>query len=616
MKKFIVGTVSFLSLASVSTQSATLYTVPDPLSGTNSLFKQPSFSLPSPGSRIPEPISGLNLTRLTNPGTDGSRHEYSRFDPYNKGQSMIILNGRGGRSNVYRTKSYPYNGVGNLVTRLPVSEARWDRNDPNKIWGLSRFAIKTVNPTTGKTTVIKDFSKDPVLKPYLGSGAYRITMKDEGEASYNKRYWAFLVQGDASNNYQGKHIFTWDRQTDKVLGVYTLRGKEKNIDWVGMSPKGNYVLIGGLNYKGNEQTENITGLTMASKDFSRFNRLDYTTAHADVGIDSNGNEVIVMQNTRTDYVDLIPIDWKTKAIKSASQGYEGTNRTKLLKLNYSNSPDGFQGGVHISANHDGYALISTTLGNGKQEQNWLDKSMVLVKLDPDNPEAEILSKTYNTTTAYWQETHGTITNDGKKVLWSANWDHPGSGSDFDNFLLELDLTGTGIPENSPVNSNPPNLPPPEPVTVVTPEPATPSPAETPVNVVEEPGTPTETPAVNEIPPELRWWDPAYLDQFSLDENLNDGDDSPVIDDVLALSADPAETPCLAGGKEQCIQTEKFQKSKPEVSPELITPELSQANQSLELATAEVSAVPIPGALLLMASSLIGLLGFSGNKRKT
>lgn len=45
---------------------------------------------------------------------------------------------------------------------------------------------------------------------------------------------------------------------------------------------------------------NLVGLTVADRGLSGFHRIDYTTAHADVGLDMGGNEVVVMQDCWTD----------------------------------------------------------------------------------------------------------------------------------------------------------------------------------------------------------------------------------------------------------------------------------------------------------------------------
>ena len=127
------------------------------------------------------------LTRATE--TDGIHgiHEYSRFDPFNTDQSMIILDPEESW-NIYSTLSLPYNQPSNLVAHIDLEEPRWGPEDPNLIWGVDEFSIKTVNLSTGQTTVIKDFSRDPIMEPIIAhENVYRITMKDEGESSRDKR---------------------------------------------------------------------------------------------------------------------------------------------------------------------------------------------------------------------------------------------------------------------------------------------------------------------------------------------------------------------------------------------------------------------------------------------
>jgi hypothetical protein len=168
---------------------------------------------------------------------------------------------------------------------------------------------------------------------------------------------------------------------------------------------------------------NLTGLTMANKELTQFHRLDYATAHSDVGLDVNGAEVIVMQNVRTDYIDLIPIAWNTQPILEVGGSYEGTNRTPLVRLFYSSeAPNALAtAGIHISCNAPGYCVISTHQEPGVEERNWLDRTNLLVKLDQNNPRSFYLSKVYSTYESYWEEPHATISNDGSKIVWASNW---------------------------------------------------------------------------------------------------------------------------------------------------------------------------------------------------
>jgi len=373
----------------------------------------------------------LDLVRVTQRGK--IRHEYSRFDPFNKDQTMILLrNIDSGDYIVCRTDSMPYEqNYVRTVTNL--EEPRWDPHNSNLLWGVSCFSIITLDAQSGTETVIKDFSSDATIGPIIAADPdlYRITMRDEGESSYDKRYWAFALQG-MDDDYKIDHIFTWDRAQDIVLGVYQVPSNEREIDWLGMSHLGNYVLIGG-DYS---NRGNLAGLTMANRELTRFHRLDYTTAHSDVGLDTNGNEIIVMQNVRTDYVDLIPIDWNTQPILESGGSYEGTNRTPLIILYYVSGANGLStAGIHISCNYPGYCVISTHIEAGNEETNWMDRTNILVKLDQINPRAFYLSKLYSTYQNYWEETHATISNDGSKVIWASNWGQ-NVGAD-ELFLIQL-----------------------------------------------------------------------------------------------------------------------------------------------------------------------------------
>ncbi|MGE5416960.1 MAG: hypothetical protein ACM3UZ_09385 [Acidobacteriota bacterium] len=390
--------------------------VPDPLSGDNPVFHIKKIACPEVGKAfVDKDFSTLQTVATTVKGFTG-RHEYSRFDPYNANQSMILLDPSDGFK-VYRTNKYPYNDNANLVRSVPLEEPRWDPKNPDIIWGTQDFTIKQFNVKSGKTTIIKDFSKDKKIGPLTKQNVYRITMSDEGESSADKRYWAFFIQGNERKDYKQQYIFTWDRTKDQILGVTPIKSNETELDWVSISPKGGWVLIGGLDNNGGR----LKGLTLASKELKRFQQIDATTAHSDVGLDSQGREVIVMQNVRTDNIDMIPLNWSTRPV-SEDGSYKNTGRSKIVRLNYdSESPMGFNSDIHVSCNYPGYALIGTSSEAGSKDKNWLDRKIILVKLDTAHTKAVYLTHLYGTKGSYWEETHASITHDGSRVVWATNW---------------------------------------------------------------------------------------------------------------------------------------------------------------------------------------------------
>ena len=410
--------------------------MPNPLSGDNPPHFLVSRAKPFPGESFQDSAFGTRLTRVTSKA--GVRHEYSRFDAFNKDKSMILLVFPAtGEWKVFRTNAVPYDADSNLVTTLAsLEEPRWDPQDPNILWGSREFSVIALNVSNGEETIVKDFSSDEVIGPIIRNepDLYHITMNSEGESSLDKRFWAFFLQGTA-DDYRPRYAFTWDKELDAVEGVYKISPEEADIDWIGMSPFGNYVLIGGLDSNGG----NLSGLTMADRKLSRFHKLDSATAHADVGVDVEGREVIVMQDTKTDYVDLIPISWTTTPVDDTGN-YEGTGRTPLVRLYYDSASDhGLSSGIHVSCNAPGYCVISTHMEPNTPEKNWLDGSIVLVKLNATMPQAFYVAKVGGACADYWEETHATISSDGKKILWATNWNE-GVGAENAASVFEVEAS--------------------------------------------------------------------------------------------------------------------------------------------------------------------------------
>jgi hypothetical protein len=69
----------------------TFMEVPNPLSGDNRTYPLIPRSIPALGESFFDSRFGTVLTRVTQADALGARHEYSRLDPFNRDQSMIIL---------------------------------------------------------------------------------------------------------------------------------------------------------------------------------------------------------------------------------------------------------------------------------------------------------------------------------------------------------------------------------------------------------------------------------------------------------------------------------------------------------------------------------------------
>lgn len=410
-----------------------LLRIPDPLSGETPPLRLLPQEVPLPGVPSVDSRFGTRLTRVTR--QPGIRHEYARFDPFNKDQSLIMLVvPSAGEFRVYRTHPLPFDDAGNFVRTVDFEEPRWDPQNANLLWGLREFRIETLDVATGETATVKDFALDPRIGPLLRSepDLYRITTKDEGESSRDKRVWAFMLQG-SEDDHNPRYVFVWERQQDRILGLHALPPGGREVDWVGMSPLGKWVLLGGEWDNGGR----IVGQQIANPELSAFHQIDATGGHGDVGLDADGREVFVVQNSRTDCIDMLPLSGSTKAIADGNTGYDGTNRIPLVRLFYaSDSPIGFNSGVHISCNCLGWCVVSTYIEPGAEARNWLDRSLILLRLDARHPEAFYLAKLHNTTGTYWEETHATISNDGARVVWADNWGQ--SVGQEKCFLMQLD----------------------------------------------------------------------------------------------------------------------------------------------------------------------------------
>ena len=106
-----------------------------------------------------------------------------------------------------------------------------------------------------------------------------------------------------------------------------------------------------------------------------------------------------MQNSRTDFVDLLPLDEKTLPY-TGSWRQLCRNKSRAADspaLRFGGRLSGFRSGVHISCNASGWAVISTyTEPDARCETGWIARSSLYVSTRI-GPEAYYLAHVHNTT---------------------------------------------------------------------------------------------------------------------------------------------------------------------------------------------------------------------------
>ena len=129
-------------------------------------------NLARPGYLVPitDPASGATITRITDAAAFGAsnvRHGYSRREPWNSNQTLILLDGvEIPKLWILDARTYKIFGT---VPRL--ADIRWSHTDPNKLYGVSGNRFVAINASTGTMTTVHTFSGygSILIGPYKGN---------------------------------------------------------------------------------------------------------------------------------------------------------------------------------------------------------------------------------------------------------------------------------------------------------------------------------------------------------------------------------------------------------------------------------------------------------------
>lgn len=382
------------------------------------VFAPPTLPMPAKGVRFEDPNFHTTVLRFTEQAIDGYQgpgiqNEYAKADPENADGSMVILRGNTAYWYLYDRAS------AQLMRELTIfndcnqePEPRWDPVDPQRFFFLCQMSLRVYDVARDSVWIVRDFAAD-------FPGAYAITTGSEGDASLDRRRWAFMV---VNESFEMMSVFVYDRTTNAIIG----RKDNSFIDainWVGMSMNGGHCIIGyeNLNYPDVFSPDLTSSISLPSG----------ANGHGDLALDAAGRDVLVYQNVATDYISMAALESGTE--------------TPLIEIPFSVNPDI---GMHVSGNCaavPGWALISTYGSRNPppgETHSWMDAQLFLVELKAD-PRVYRVAHTHAYTSLnfedeknYFAEAFASINSSGTRVHFGSNWgDYRAEYSD--SYIAEL-----------------------------------------------------------------------------------------------------------------------------------------------------------------------------------
>ena len=397
----------------------------------------PVFSVPvvpRPALLVPqqEPTFGTRLTRIagnagtplgTLPGTWGtdSRHVYSKQQPWNSDQSLLVIENRGGSPSPLVLDGKTYAPRQSLCPSLHPYDYRWhpSREHASELIDvdgsgteLRWLDVRTCTRTRSWTL--------PLTSDYgIGSG--------EGNPSSDGRFVAV-------GNNQAMVVVDMDPRppflpypSKRIGPVYTfppcsLGVVPCQIDWVSISPSGKYVVV---KYSGVDSTADAhrvyevdpnslalkphvmaAGSVRCGSFAKRPNGWIFPLKHADMALDpfDQGEDIIV----------------GGRACPGSSLGHVLKVRLRDGRLTALTDPSNESSVYHVSTRNldrPGWAYVGYYPVSGKR----FNDEIVAVKLDGSRAVERYGHTHTEASGCYRCESHPVPSRDGRRVLFASNW---------------------------------------------------------------------------------------------------------------------------------------------------------------------------------------------------
>lgn len=406
---------SFIILFYRETGSSQFITHHDPVA-------QPSVQRPSFMMQTTDPKFGATLLRLTDARGDrkpGMMPQYSKRQAWNANDSLMLLISGDGTTHLYNGRTYQFIRE---LSGVYGEDIFWHPIYPSIIICTDNQALLSYD------VIVDRFDTIAVFQQYDWFNS-----RGEGNLSVDGRYYAFVGQTyDSTVHF--KDIIVYDLIGRNVVRTMPMPEPLQDFDWVSISPKGNYVVI---DYATTDSAR-YNGIEVYDRMMNFLWQRPLGAGHSDLGIDENGDEVLVM-----DYYDSYSNSTWVKKFR-LSDGKE----TNLLEFHWSFD-------AHISCRNTlrpGWCYVSTFDGEGRladDSTTWLpfEDEIFALKLDGSGAVQRIAhhhSRRFSPSTpdrdnsVYYAEPHATVSRDGSKIVFGSNWRmNVESDSSVDAYLVDI-----------------------------------------------------------------------------------------------------------------------------------------------------------------------------------
>ncbi len=397
MKKLIKSTLTLFVIFSSHLIFAQIVT------NHNALF-QGNIPIPQVGLTYTDAKFGTDVKRITDArsiGKPGLFPEYSKRQAWNSDETRMMLRSADGSVDIYNGQTYQF--IQTLSSIEGVEDIFWHPTNPQVIYYISENIFNSMNVQTLQTDQLYTFT-NYVL----------VTTRGEGNMSNDGHYIA-LCGYDAS--FIPLDFLVFDISSNSIHSTLPLNGNVGDFDWISISPNGNYVIV---DYA-TDTLAPYNGVEVYDNNLNFIWRKPLGFGHSDCGLDTNGDEVLIM--------DVYDGDSNLTYINK----YRLANGISTTLLSVSPEFD-----MHESCramSRPGWVYVSTFDFTGRLTDDSLsclpfEDEIFALKMDGSGDVqryAHHHSRRYSPGTpnsdssVYFSEPHATVNKTGTHILFGSNW---------------------------------------------------------------------------------------------------------------------------------------------------------------------------------------------------